>query len=60
MMRSTGTSGLKVVDGLIVEEIGLDDRVTVLQLLDLIKRARVAQVHARRQVCNRTIRRSAA
>jgi hypothetical protein len=30
---------LKVVDGLIVEEVGLDDGVTVLQQLDLIKPA---------------------
>ena len=32
-MRFTGTSVLKVVDGLIVEEVGLDDGVTVLQQL---------------------------
>jgi hypothetical protein len=38
-MRFTGTSVLKVVDGLIGEEIGLDDGVTVLQQLDLIKPA---------------------
>jgi predicted ester cyclase len=38
-MRFTGTSVLKVVDGLIVEEIGLDDGVTVLQQLGLIKPA---------------------
>jgi predicted ester cyclase len=38
-MRFTGTSVLKVIDGLIVEEIGLDDGVTVLQQLDLIKPA---------------------
>jgi len=38
-MRFTGTSVLKVVDGLIVEEIGLDDGVTVLQQLDLIRPA---------------------
>src|SRR4029079_7664908 len=38
-MRSTGTSGLKVVDGLIVEESGLDDGVAVLQQLDLTKPA---------------------
>jgi predicted ester cyclase len=38
-MRFTGISVLKVVDGLIVEEIGLDDGVTVLQQLDLIKPA---------------------
>jgi len=38
-MRFTGTSVLKVVDGLITEEIGLDDSVTVLQQLGLIKPA---------------------
>jgi predicted ester cyclase len=38
-MRFTGTSVLKVVDGLIVEEIGLDDGVTVLQQLGLIEPA---------------------
>ncbi|MDT5334637.1 MAG: hypothetical protein QOD90_142 [Mycobacterium sp.] len=38
-MRFTGTSVLKVIDGLIVEEIGLDDGVTVLQQMDLIKPA---------------------
>jgi predicted ester cyclase len=38
-MRFTGTSVLKVIDGLIVEELGLDDGVTVLQQLDLIKPA---------------------
>jgi predicted ester cyclase len=38
-MRFTGTTVLKVVDGLIVEEIGLDDGVSVLQQLDLIKPA---------------------
>ncbi|HET7739279.1 MAG TPA: ester cyclase [Mycobacterium sp.] len=38
-MRFTGTSVLKVVDGLIVEEVGLDDGVTVLQQLGLIKPA---------------------
>jgi len=38
-MRFTGTSVLNVADGLIVEEIGLDDGVTVLQQLDLIKPA---------------------
>ena len=38
-MRFTGTSVLKVVDGLITEEIGLDDGVTVLQQLGLIKPA---------------------
>ena len=48
-MRFTGTTVLKVVDGLITEEIGLDDGVTVLQQLGLIKpglrtRARAAPV----------------
>src|SRR6195256_4597073 len=38
-MRFTGTSVLKVVDGLIVEEMGLDDGVSVLQQLELIKPA---------------------
>jgi predicted ester cyclase len=38
-MRFTGTSVLKVIDGLIVEEIGLDDGVSVLQQLELIKPA---------------------
>ena len=38
-MRFTGTTVLKVVDGLIVEEIGLDDGVTALQQLGLIKPA---------------------
>jgi predicted ester cyclase len=38
-MRFTGTTVLKVVDGLIVEEIGLDDGVTVLQQLGLITQA---------------------
>jgi SnoaL-like polyketide cyclase len=38
-MRFTGTTVLKVVDGLITEEIGLDDGVTVLQQLGLIKPA---------------------
>lgn len=38
-MRFTGTSVLKVVDGVIVEEIGLDDGVSVLRQLDLIKPA---------------------
>lgn len=38
-MRFTGTSVLKVVDGLITEEVGLDDGVTVLQQLGLIKPA---------------------
>ena len=39
-MRFTGTSVLKVVDGLIVEEVGLDDGVTVLQQLGLVKPAK--------------------
>jgi predicted ester cyclase len=39
VMRFTGISILKVVDGLIVEEIGLDDGVTVLQQLGLIQPA---------------------
>jgi predicted ester cyclase len=35
-MRFTGTTVLRLKDGLIVEEIGLDDGVTVLQQLGLI------------------------
>src|SRR5262245_54639027 len=35
-MRFTGTTVLRVQDGLITEEIGLDDGVTVLQQLGLI------------------------
>jgi predicted ester cyclase len=35
-MRFTGTTVLKVQDGLIVEEIGLDDGVSVLEQLGLI------------------------
>ena len=35
-MRFTGTSVLKVENGLITEEIGLDDGVTVLRQLGLI------------------------
>ena len=35
-MRFTGTTVLKVIDGRIVEEIGLDDGVSVLQQLGLI------------------------
>ncbi|GAA3319157.1 ester cyclase [Arthrobacter ramosus] len=35
-MRFTGTTVLKVVDGLIVEEVGLDDGVKVLQQLGII------------------------
>ena len=38
-MRFTGTTVLKIENGLITEEIGLDDGVTVLQQLDLIKAA---------------------
>ncbi|MBZ9775323.1 ester cyclase [Mesorhizobium sp. CO1-1-8] len=38
-MRFTGTTVLKVVDGRIVEEIGLDDGVTALTQLGLIKAA---------------------
>ncbi|RWN18781.1 MAG: ester cyclase [Mesorhizobium sp.] len=39
IMRFTGTTVLKVVDGRIVEEIGLDDGVTALTQLGLIKAA---------------------
>lgn len=39
MMRFTGTTVLKVIDGRIVEEIGLDDGVTALTQLGLIKPA---------------------
>jgi predicted ester cyclase len=38
-MRFTGTTVLKLKDGRIVEEIGLDDGVTALQQLSLIKLA---------------------
>jgi predicted ester cyclase len=38
-MRFTGTTVLKVSDGLITEEIGLDDGVAVLQQLGLIRSA---------------------
>ena len=38
-MRFTGTTVLKVVDGLIVEEVGLDDGVKVLQQLGIIPSA---------------------
>ena len=38
-MHFTGTTVLKVVDGLIVEELGLDDGVTALTQLGLIKKA---------------------
>lgn len=35
-MLFTGTTVIKVVDGMIVEELGLDDGVAVLQQLGLI------------------------
>lgn len=38
-MRFTGTTVLKIVNGQITEEVGLDDGVTVLQQLGLIKAA---------------------
>ena len=38
-MHFTGTTVLKVVDGKIMEEIGLDDGVTALTQLGLIKAA---------------------
>jgi predicted ester cyclase len=38
-MHFTGTTVLKVVDGKIVEEIGLDDGVTALTQLGLLKKA---------------------
>ena len=38
-MRFTGTTVLKVIGGKIVEEIGLDDGVTALTQLELIKAA---------------------
>ena len=38
-MHFTGTTVLKLKDGMIVEEIGLDDGVTALQQLGLIKTA---------------------
>jgi predicted ester cyclase len=38
-MRFTGTTVLKVVDGKIVEEIGLDDGLTAMMQLGLIKKA---------------------
>lgn len=38
-MRFTGTTVLKIVDGRIVSEIGLDDGVTTLTQLGLIKKA---------------------
>jgi len=39
VMRFTGTTVLKVENGLITEEIGLDDGVTVLRQLSLITKA---------------------
>ena len=36
-MKFTGTTVLRVKDGKIVEEIGLDDGVTALQQLGLIR-----------------------
>ena len=38
-MEFTGTTVIKVVDGMIAEEVGLDDGVTVLQQLGLIPAA---------------------
>ncbi|MGU7769883.1 ester cyclase [Burkholderia sp. MR1-5-21] len=38
-MRFTGTTILRLKDGLIVEELGLDDGVTALTQLELIKKA---------------------
>ena len=38
-MRFTGTTVLKIVDGKITEEIGLDDGVTALQQLGLLRAA---------------------
>jgi hypothetical protein len=35
-MQFTGTTVIKVVDGMIAEELGLDDGVTVLKQLGLI------------------------
>jgi hypothetical protein len=35
-MRFTGTTVIKVVDGMIAEELGLDDGVTVLKQLGLV------------------------
>ena len=35
-MQFTGTTVIKVIDGMIAEEVGLDDGVTVLQQLGLI------------------------
>ena len=41
-MRFTGTTVLRVENGKIVEEVGLDDGVTALQQLGLIRPARLA------------------
>jgi predicted ester cyclase len=41
-MRFTGTTVLRVENGRIVEEVGLDDGVTALQQLGLIRPARLA------------------
>jgi hypothetical protein len=38
-MHFTGTTVLKLVDGRIVEEVGLDDGVSALTQLGLLKRA---------------------
>ena len=38
-MKFTGTTVLKLKDGMILEEIGLDDGVTALQQLGLIRAA---------------------
>jgi hypothetical protein len=38
-MKFTGTTVLKLREGKIVEEIGLDDGVTALRQLDLIRAA---------------------
>jgi hypothetical protein len=38
-MRFTGTTVLRVEDGKIAEEIGLDDGVTALQQLGILKAA---------------------
>jgi hypothetical protein len=45
-MRFTETTVLKVGNGLITEEIGLDDGVTALNMLGLIPRTRQAPEHA--------------
>ena len=41
-MRFTGTTVLRVENGKILEEVGLDDGVTALQQLGLIRTARLA------------------